>query len=116
MLGLVVKMAAHESFLGIAVVGLLGSVILGNLFAIVKLKKTYAEIFFVGEHFSLISVHDILFSQQKKAFPILYANPQRNEQFISFHFGDQIIQINRREWENPDALWEAFWDREELIA
>ena len=70
----------------------------------------YAEIFFVGEHVSLISVYDILFPKQKEAFPLRFTNPSRSENRISFHYNDQIISLKKEDWEEFDLIWEAFFD------
>ncbi len=83
---------------------------LGNMLAVAKTKRSYAEIFFVNDHFSLISVHEILFSPQNQAFPLMYASPHMDPDGDSFtvHFNDQIIPFYRRDWEDFDLIWSWF--------
>lgn len=97
------------SVLWVGLGGVLGAMLLGNVAAVVSLRKTYAEIIFVGEHFSLISVYDILFpQQQRKAFPLRFANPGRTSQQLSFHFNDQIITLDQQDWEDFELIWNDF--------
>lgn len=91
-----------------AIAGLLISVGLGNVFAAVKLKKTYAQIFFVGENVSLISVYDILFPGDRPAFPLRFTNPLRSESVLSFHFKDQIIVLKKEDWDDFESIWQQF--------
>lgn len=110
MLGIILLMQAGKGILVFAMVGFTLAIVIGNVLARVKLRKMYAEIFFVGEHVSLISVYDILFPKQKEAFPLRFANPGRSENRLSFHFNDQIIVLNKEDWEEFDLIWEAFFD------
>ncbi|MBX7240290.1 MAG: hypothetical protein K1X92_00980 [Bacteroidia bacterium] len=116
MLGLVLRMFSGESILLFGVVGVFLSMGLGNIAAVVKLKKTYAEIFFVGEHFSIISIYDILFAKEKQAFPLRYASPNRNGDEIHFTFNDQIIVFKKEDWEKFDEIWAAFFELPETSA
>lgn len=110
MLGIILLMQAGKEILWFAMFGFSLAIFLGNVLARVKLRKMYAEIFFAGEHVSLISVYDILFPKQKEAFPLRFANPGRSHTSISFHFNDQIVVLNREDWEEFDLIWEAFFD------
>lgn len=78
---------------------------LGNMMAYVQINRNYAEIFFVNEHFSLISVNEILSEKKNNAFPLRYANPQRVGDEITIHFNDQIIVLKADEWEEFDLIW-----------
>lgn len=90
------------------ILGMFGALYFGNQLAIVKLRKMYAQIFFVGEDFSLLSVYDILYQQDKQAFPLRFANPVRIGDEISFHFNDQIIRIKKQDWNEFELIWECF--------
>lgn len=116
LMAIVLKMfAGNGSIMGLGIGGVLIAMGFGNVAAVVTLRKTYAQIFFVGEHFSLISVYDILFPKQKPAFPLRYANATRTQDTLSFHFNDQIITLVRADWEDLDLIWEAFQFEEETI-
>ncbi len=110
MLGIILLMQAGKDILGFAVIGFAVAILMGNVLARVKLRKMYAEIFFAGEHVSLISVYDILFPKQKEAFPLRFANPGRGQTTISFHFNDQIIVLQKEDWAEFELIWEAFFE------
>ncbi len=110
LLGLVLRMFGGESVLMFGVLGTFIAMGAGNLAAMVKLKKTYAEIFFIGEHFSIISTYDILFNEKKKAFPLRYASPTRSGDEVHFTFNDQIIILKKRDWEKFDEIWTSFFE------
>ncbi|MFN0202699.1 MAG: hypothetical protein ACKVTZ_14335 [Bacteroidia bacterium] len=105
-------MSSQDVAMSLAIWGALGtfaSLFLGKQMATVKLKKTYAEIFFVGEHFSLLSVHDVLYqSENKHAFPLRYANVSRSGDFLYFHFNDQIITLKKEDWADFELIWQSF--------
>ena len=75
------------------------------MMAYIKLRKNIAEIFFLQDHFSLISVYEILYGSENKAFPLRYANPQRTADGISLHFDDQIINLKEEDWEDFELIW-----------
>ncbi|MEL7532907.1 MAG: hypothetical protein AAFN10_16425 [Bacteroidota bacterium] len=117
MLGILVKVVSQGAglnILWIAVVGELIAVGLGNLLAYAKLKKTYAQIFFVNEHFSLISVYEILFKRENNAFPLRYANPRLDgeQNILTIHFNDQIITLRREDWEEFDLIRDYLFSRQ----
>lgn len=87
------------------VLGTAAALGLGNLMAYVSMNRNYAEIFFVNEHFSLITVHEILNEKKNTAFPLHYANPQRIGEEITLHFNDQIITLKAEDWEEFDLIW-----------
>ncbi|MFK7926509.1 MAG: hypothetical protein AB8H47_31460 [Bacteroidia bacterium] len=117
MLGILVKVVSQGAgmdILWIAVIGELIAVGLGNLLAYAKLKKTYAQIFFVNEHFSLISVYEILFKRENNAFPLRYANPRLDgeQNIMTIHFNDQIITLRREDWEEFDLIRDYLFSRQ----
>lgn len=83
---------------------------LGNMLALARTRRSYAQIFFLNDHFSLISVHEILFSPQNQAFPLIYANPVMDAEGDKFtvHFNDQIIPFYRKDWEEFDTIFAWF--------
>jgi len=109
MAGVLVQVYAGKQVLAFAVIGGLGSIALANAIAYVSLRKRYAEIFFMDDHFALISVYEVLFKDEKSlAFPTKYASPSRSEDQIHFHFHDQIIVLYREDWEDFDLIWQYF--------
>ena len=87
---------------------------LGNMLAYAKLKRTYAEIFFVNEHFSLISVYEILFQRENNAFPLRYANPSLSGDHsrLVIHFNDQVVTLKREDWEEFDLIRDWLYSRQ----
>ena len=90
-----------ESLLGAA-----GSIILGNIFAYGSMKRRIAEIFFVNDSFTVVSVHDILYTKPGQSFPLRMANPFRSGSEIQFTYGDQIMRIQQEDWEGFDVIWQ----------
>lgn len=105
MIGVMLKVYVGQSILWFGIIGMVVAIVLGNMMAYIKLKKSIAEIFFLQDHFSLISVYEILFGAENKVFPLRYANPQRTEAGISLHFDDQIITLKEEDWEDFDLIW-----------
>lgn len=79
---------------------------IGNLLGQSSLQRTFAEIFFVGDHFSLISVGEILDKPKNHAFPLRLANPflDPEQDKITIHFNDQVITLYRKDWEEFDLI------------
>ncbi|WNJ20951.1 hypothetical protein [Pontibacter sp. G13] len=110
MLGVLIKVISGGFGGGLVIVVVLAELAaigLGNLLAYAKLKRNIAEIFFTQEHFSLISVYDIVYNPESKhAFPLAYANPtlsaDRNQ--IVVHFNDQVITLHREDWDEFDLI------------
>jgi hypothetical protein len=117
MLGILVRIVSHgaeSSLIWWAIVGEAFAVAMGNLLAYAKLKRTYAEIFFVNEHFSLISVYEILFKRENNAFPTRYANPSltADQETLTIHFNDQIITLKRQDWDEFDLIRDYFYAKQ----
>ena len=103
------SMAFDTDMTIIGVIAFASCIFLGNLLAHVKLKRSIAEIFFVNDGLSIISVHDILHQSPKRSFPLKFANPTRTQDEIQFHFEDQIMHIKREDWpEEFDLIWNWF--------
>lgn len=88
--------------------GMFTALIMGNLLAFVKLRKAWAEIFFVGQTFTLLSTYDILYGAEPVSFPMVYANASRSNQNpdeISLHYSDLIVVLKRDDWEDFDLIW-----------
>ena len=82
------------------------ALLMANAMAYAKLRRTYAQIFFVDDHFSLISVYDILYQKENHAFPLNYANPTHHGNEIQLHYADQIVSLKRADWEEDfDLIW-----------
>lgn len=92
------------------IIGEIMALALGNGLAMAKTRRSYAQVFFLTDHFSLISVHEILFSPNNQAFPLIYANPVMDRDGNSFtvHFNDEIVTFRRKDWEDFDLIWGWF--------
>ena len=117
MLGIIVKVISGgfgSSMIWGIVIAELVAVGLGNLFAYGKLRRSIAEILFVDDHFSLISVYDLVNEKKPNAFPLIYANPSMlSEDVISIHFNDQVINLKRANWgEEFDLLCDYLYSRQ----
>ena len=75
--------------------------------------RNYAEIFFVGDHFSLISVYEVITERKNHAFPMMYASPSLDpeQDKLSFHFNDQVITLHRKDWEEFDLIVDYMFAR-----
>jgi hypothetical protein len=111
MLIILVQIISGAGGMMLALWGLAGELVaiaLGNWLAYGRMRRSYAEIFFVGDHFSLISVYEMLFSRQEQrpAFPLAYANAGLSPEgdVLTFHFNDQVISLYRRDWDNFDLM------------
>ncbi|MEO0581836.1 MAG: hypothetical protein AAF135_06425 [Bacteroidota bacterium] len=86
---------------------------LGNMLGRARLHRNYAEIFFVGDHFSLISVYEVVTERKNHAFPMMYASPSMNPEGdqLTFHFNDQVITLRRKDWEEFDLIADYMFAR-----
>ena len=105
MTAVMIKLYNRQDVLLVGMIGSVLAVVLANFSAYVVLHKRNAEIFFVNDNFSLISVYDILYEVPHKAFPLKFANPTRTEDEIQIHFVDQIMTLKREDWEEFDLFW-----------
>jgi hypothetical protein len=109
MVGVMLQINAQKNPVYLGVGGSIASILLGNLLAHVKLRRSIAEIFFLNDGFSIISVYDILHQSPKRSFPLRFANPTRTEDQIQFHFEDQIMHLKREDWGDEfDLIWSWF--------
>lgn len=86
---------------------------LGNLLAYGKLQRTIAEIFFVGEQFTIISVYEIIHEKPQQAFPLAYANPRisPDRSRVTIHYHDRVMVLRREDWEEFDLICEWLFSR-----
>lgn len=117
MLGILVKVVSGGfglSMLWPVVIGEAIAIGLGNVLAVAKLKRSYAEIFFVEEHFSLISVYEILHGREHEAFPMTYASPALDPEGdkLTLHFHDQVLTLYRNDWEEFDLVYDWLYSRQ----
>lgn len=109
LIGAVIRTYKDRDMIIYSIAALVVCVLLGNLFAQVKMRRSIAEIFFVNDGFSIISVHDILHQSPKRSFPLKFANPTRSNDVIQFHFEDQILTLRREDWGDEfDLIWNWF--------
>lgn len=90
------------------------ALILGNMLSYAKMRRSFAQIFFVNEHFSLISVYDILHENTPQAFPLRLASPQfsADQNRLSLHFNDQVLILKREDWEEFDVIRDWLFSRQ----
>jgi len=106
MIGAVLRIQAGHDGLIFGIIGLMGATLLGNVMARVQLRRSIAEIFFINDGFSIISIEDILQQSAKRSFPLRFADPTRTATQIQFNFEDQIITLNKEDWEAEfDLIW-----------
>jgi len=105
MLGVLMKIYLGQGILWFSIVGTALALGLGNILAYAKLRRDIAEIFFLEKHFSVISVYEILFGRNQQVFPLIYANPVLGNDVISIHYNDQVLQLQRDDWEDFDLIW-----------
>ncbi len=109
LVGAVIRSMKEKEMIIYIILALVACIFLGNLLAHVKLRRSIAEIFFVNDAFSIISVHDILHQSPKRSFPLRFANPTRTQDEIQFHFEDQIMHLKREDWADEfDLIWNWF--------
>jgi predicted membrane protein len=109
MLGAVIRTYKQKEMLIFTIIAGALVLLLGNMMAHVRLRRDIAEIFFVNDGFSIISVHDILHKSPKRSFPLKWANPTRTQDEIQFHFEDQIMTLKREDWGSEfDLIWNWF--------
>lgn len=84
---------------------------LGNLLGRARLRRTFAELFFVNDHFALISVHAILSREEPQAFPLKFANAELDPEGdrLTLHFHDQVLSLSRADWEEFDLVCAYFF-------
>jgi hypothetical protein len=106
MVGVVLRVYYQREVIIFGISAAVVSLLLGNLLANIQLRRNIAEIFFVNDGFSVISIHDILHQNPKRSFPLRFANPTRAGETIQFHFEDQIMTIKKEDWgEEFDLIW-----------
>jgi hypothetical protein len=86
---------------------------IGNVLGRSSLQRTYAVIFFEGDHFSLISVAEILDKPKNHAFPLRLASPflDPDQDKITIHFNDQVVTLRRKDWEEFDLIVDYLYSR-----
>ncbi len=109
MIVVMLRINAGKEPLMVGLVGETVAILLGNVIANVQIRKKIAEIFFVNDGFSIISVHSALHQIPTKSFPLRFANPTRTINTIQFHYEDQIMLLKRDNWgEDFDLIWNWF--------
>ena len=107
MIAVIIRMTSGLGVFWVGIGGAAFAIAMGNISALVASRNRRAEIFFVGESFSLISVHEILFKKPNRSFPLRFASPFRqNPDEIHVHFQDEVVVLRREEWDDLDLIWE----------
>ena len=105
MVAILIRVANHLPIFYWGITGVLSSLVLGNLFAVVSLQRNFAEIFFVSGHFCLITVDELLFQRKNEVFPLSYASPSRDQNQITLHYHDRVIQLKKEDWPDFELIW-----------
>lgn len=109
MIAVMLRVNAGKDPLYFGLVGAGLAIFLGNLMAGVQVRRKIAEIFFVNDGFTIISIHSALSQTPTRPFPLRFANPTRTEGTIQFHYEDQIMTLKREDWpEDFDLIWNWF--------
>ncbi|MCS7073435.1 MAG: hypothetical protein NZ108_03105 [Bacteroidia bacterium] len=98
-------MANHLPIFYWGIAGVITSLILGNLFALINIQRNFAEIFFVSGHFCLITVDELLFGRKNEVFPLSYASPSRTTDRIMLHYHDRVIELRKEDWPDFEIIW-----------
>lgn len=85
-------------------------ILLCNYLASVNMKGTWAELYFVGDTFTLLSVHDVLNAEAagQRSFPISMSNPNEHKKELHIAYGDFIARLDPEDWEDFEALKARF--------
>lgn len=108
LVGVLLLMQAHREVLWFGIGGEIAAILLANGAASVSMNRRIAEIFFLNENFTVLTVGDLLYDKEKKPFPLRFANPVRQGDKIQFHFTDNILQIQKEDWPEFELLWHRF--------
>lgn len=105
----VLRLQSGKGILWFTLIGMALAAILGNFFADGQMERRVAEILFVNESFSVISVRDAINKGPKGSFPLEFANPHRTDDTLTFSYEDRIITLRREDWgEEFDLIWNWF--------
>lgn len=104
MLLTLLRVFRNQEILLFAVIGFSISLALANLMAIVSMRRQVAEIFFLQEHFAMLSVWDVLFTRESKTFPLELTNFSREENQASFHYFDRVVVLKPQDWDAFDLI------------
>jgi hypothetical protein len=105
----VLRMQSGHGILWFSLIGMVLAVVLGSFFANAQMERQVAEILFVNDSFSIISVKDALHQGPTGRFPLHFSNPHRTENTITFTYEDRILTLKREDWEDEfDLIWNWF--------
>lgn len=99
MLLTLLRVFRHQDILTFSVSGFALALALSNLLAVVSLRRQVAEVFFLQDHFAVLTAWEVLFSRETRTFPLELANLAREEKQASFHYFDRIIVLKSQDWE-----------------
>jgi hypothetical protein len=108
MLGAVLRINAGKDILLFALIGEGVAIFLGNVLSTAAMKRKIAEVLFVSESFSLISVHDLVYKSPPLSFPLKFANPVRMGDTIQVHYLDQVLTLKKEDFDDFDLIWNWF--------
>jgi hypothetical protein len=106
MIGSVLRIQTGHDGVYFGLVGIVLAIMAGNVMAKVELRRSIAEVFFINDGLSIISIEDILQQSAKRSFPLRFTDPTRTVSQIQFNFEDQIITLNKADW---DADFDLIW-------
>lgn len=108
MLILFYQLATHQNIFYSGILGVFAVTILGNIIAGIKMQRQVAEIVFYNQQFYIKSIYDVIFKRKPNFFPIPYANPRISNEGLSITYFDNIITIEREEWEDWGDIYQSF--------
>lgn len=114
MLILFFQLARRGPILMPGVAGIFGTVVFSNVLAVVRMKKERAEIGFHEKHFFIRSVYQVLMRKEPAFFPLPYANPRISGDVLYITYFDNIVVLDKEEWEDWDEMLYYFGLRKYL--
>ncbi len=106
MMLVVLRYYFQKDIFWVAIIGESLALLVGNMLAYANLRRRIAEVLFVADSISVISMYDLLYRQPQKSFPLRLANPVRVNEGIQIHYKDQIITLASKDWDEIDVIWE----------
>lgn len=108
------QLARREPILVPGLIGVFGTVVFSNVLAVVRMKKEQAEIGFHEGHFYIRSVYQIIMKKDPVFFPLPYTNPRIKNETLYVTYFDNILELNKEEWEGWEEMLYYFGLRKYL--
>jgi len=107
--GTMYKLYRHEGFLWFSAIGMIVALVFGNVFATWDMRAKWGELEFNGNSFTLQSVDSVINNkQEKRYFPLMYANPVYQNNSLQIHYHDSVLILKRTEWSDYEQICNLF--------